>query len=59
MSDHPSPGEDYQYLNPHLDGPIARPSPGRTGPVLLFLGAISFVVLLGVWWYLMSMSSRL
>ena len=58
MSDHPSPGEDYHYLNPHLDGPIQRQSPGRLGPVMLFLGGIGFTVLLGALWFLQSISSR-
>ena len=59
MSDHPSPGEDYDYLNPHLDGPIDRPSPDGLAPVMLFIASIGFTVLLGLWWFLMSTSSRL
>lgn len=58
MSDHPSPGEDYHYLNPHLDGPIDRPSPGRLAPVMLFSASIGFTLLLAWWWFLMSTSSR-
>ncbi len=50
---------DFHYLNPHLDGPVARPSSGRFGPVVLFIASLLFTILLGCWWYLMSASSRL
>jgi hypothetical protein len=57
MADHPSPGEDYHYLNPHLDGPV-RPSGSRLAPALLFAAAVAFTILLGVAWFLLSIQSR-
>lgn len=53
-----SPGEDWGYLNPHSDGPVAHPSADHLPDIVLFLVPLLFVLALGLLWFLLSMHTR-